>query len=133
MKRLNQMKNIKTTSSLLLAAAANIFDSTDKTSGLHKDCETAIVSAASLGGYRKEVVQRALREFRFLYGNDRGEPKSGRKAGKDPVFGKLFSETRDKYALKNVLKNRDARVEALLNASGLTAGNPRQWPSKGNA
>ena len=130
MKRLNQMKNIKTTSSLLLAAAANILDSTDKTSGLHKDCETAIVSAASLRKYRKEVVQRALREFRVMFGNDRGEPKSGRKLGKEPVFGKLFSETRDKYALKNVLKNRDARVTALTEAASRTDCNPRDWPSK---
>lgn len=124
------MTNVKTTSNLLNDAATLMRASTDSVTGLHVNCEVAIIKAATLYKYRKEVAQRALREFRTLFGTDVGVAKKGRKLAQEPVFGKLFSETRDRFAVKNVLKNRDQRITALVRAAEATNLPAKMWPSK---
>lgn len=118
------MANIKTTSALLFAAAIAILESTSKVSGNHITVDKAIVAAGEASKYRKGVILRALKMSHYHYGIDNGDSKTRKSTGN---FGKTYSETRITHAVKNVLKNRDARIDALNSLGNLATGHHSTW------
>lgn len=117
--------NVFTVANLLAEAADYIRDNTSSTTGNHPDVSMAIVAAAEGSKYRKEVPERALKLFKHHFPQpDLGVPKTGNKG---EVWGKRYSETRNKHAVTSVLKNRDARVDALNKVSSIARKHSTQW------
>jgi hypothetical protein len=115
-----------TVSALLAAAAAFIIDNTNEKTGSHPTVLTAITEAASINGFRKEVSVRAVKLFEFLSNNDIAVPKTKKKRNVK-TFGKVQSSSQNKYAIANVIKNRDERVNSLLMASKVAEQHHSKW------
>jgi hypothetical protein len=93
------------TASLLLEIAAENTIRNTRDNGQHLGVEDAINFAAQEYNFPSSARARAQRVMRILYrGTD----------GKFADFGKRWSDSNNEFAVKNVLRNRDHRVMALL-------------------
>ena len=100
--------NKLTTSNLFLATATYLVANTTKR-GTHPDINSALAAVAEAGKFPKEVLQRACRVMSVMFPQDTGLPKTKSDIA---TFGKRYSESLSSYAIANVVKNRDGRVNA---------------------
>ena len=118
--------NYFTVSRLFTRAAVYIENNTNKKTGTHPTVHEAITEAAVAFGFRKEVPMRAHKLFEHLFHRDIPTPKTKGKAV-NPTFGKNQSDSQDKYAVNNVLVNRDQRTAALYSASQVAMEHHSKW------
>jgi hypothetical protein len=101
-----------TTTRLLQLAAQYILENT-KPDGQHPSIEDAILEARAHGPYGCKFPLSALRRANTIFDMLHTDPKTKRRV----EFGKRYSETRNKYAIGNVIKNAHARAQALQAAA----------------
>ena len=111
---------------LFTCAAEYIEKNTNEKTGTHPTVHEAITEAAVAFGFRKEVPMRAHKLFEHLFHRDIPNPKTRGKAV-NQTFGKNQSDSQDKYAVNNVLVNRDQRTAALYSASQVAMEHHSKW------
>ena len=120
--------NYFTVSRLFTRAAEHIEKNTNEKTGTHPTVHEAITEAAAAYGFRKEVPMRAHKLFEHLFHRDIPTPKIKTKSkAVNQTFGKNQSDSQDKYAVNNVLVNRDQRTAALYSASQVAMEHHSKW------